>query len=136
MYKPMNKRECLAQGLKWTPLREKKYNEYLLMEKRQVFKELRIPFPTEIEVKFYAAINNGSNAEIYLDNICRSYINYAYENYAKILREYILAESESKLFTKNDIIKLVGKDGLQELCKAGMVRLRIADGKTEMYEVK
>ena len=134
--KAMSEQECLKNGIKWTPERARVYYAFILAEKRRLLKEMLIPFPAEIEKKFNAVIKNGDkDPEVYLNHICRNYIHYAYDNYAKVLCDYINTESEKKLLTKQEIIRMVGRYGFEELCNAGMVRLRISEYRNEMYEV-
>ncbi len=134
---PMSKSECLKHGIKWTASKERQYNAALIKEKRKLFKELCIPFPAEIETKFYAAIDSGKkDVETYLDNLCQSKIIYAYDNYTKVIYEHLCANCKDEILSEKDIKIIVGKYGLSELKKANLLDPCNKSKTNRLYRIK
>jgi len=116
------KSEYLSQGKPWTPSLEKRYNAALLKEKQKLFSEMEIPFPKEIETKFYEAIAKGNrNAEVYLNNLCHSHIQYALDHYAEVLYDKLIAEHGGDTIYEREMKKILGRYGTKELIKSGLV---------------
>lgn len=124
-----NKEECLRRGVKWTPAMEERYYKLLLIEKRQVFEDLEIPFPEDVEAKYKKAVENKRpNIEIYLDNLCHDIIAKAYEDYNQVLYDILRSKHTKNVVKADDIKKCIGKYGMQELEKAGLI-IPIIQGK-------
>ena len=116
------KPEYVAQG-NWTEPLETRYNKALIKEKKQLFKEMEIPFPSEIETKFWDAVSKGNkNAEIYLENLCHSHIKYALDNYAKVLYDKLISEYDGETIYERELQNLVGKYGIKELTRSGLIQ--------------
>lgn len=129
------KPEYVAQG-KWTDPLEKSYNKALIKEKKQLFKEMEIPFPSEIETKFWDAVSKGNkNAEVYLDNMCHTHIKYALDNYAEVLYQKLISEYHSETIYERELRKIVGKYGIKELVKGGLIEFRGSFKGNKLYAI-
>lgn len=116
------KADYQSKGKPWTPALEERYNAALLKEKQKLFDEFEIPFPSEIETKFYDAVAKGNrNLEVYLDNLCQSYIQHALDNYAQILYNKLIAEYDGETIYEREMRKILGKYGTKELIRSGLV---------------
>lgn len=119
------KEEYKAKGKPWTEALEKRWLAALLQEKRDLFDDMEIPFPKSIETKFYEAVAKGNrNAEICLDQMCHKYIEYALDNYAEVLYGKLITEYDGDTIYEKELKKLVGKYGITELTKAGLIKLQ------------
>lgn len=133
----INKEECLRRGIKWTAKMEAKYYNDLIMEKRDIFEDLMIPFPEEIEAKYKKAVESKRpNIEIYLDNMCRDIIEKAYENYNQVLYDILRSKCVGSIIHKDDIKKCIGKYGLTELEKAGLIEPVVKGKLNREYIIK
>lgn len=125
--------ECLRRVIK----ERETYCAELLKEKKSLFEDLYIPFPTEIKVKLYEAANQGNrNCALYLDNMCHSYIKYALENYPQIMFELLLTKTQDDIVTQKTIEKAIGKYGFEELAKSGLIKPYMKRNKIRGYYIR
>lgn len=125
-----------SQGKSWTASMEKRYNKALLNAKRELFKEMEIPFPKEIEDKFYDAVAKGNrNVEVYLDNLCHTYIQYAFDHYAEVLYDKLIAEHDGETIYEKEMQKILGKYGAKELIRSGLVKFQCAYRGSKRYAI-
>ena len=130
------KRKYLAQGKVWTTSMEKRYNAALLKEKQKVFAGFAIPFPAEIETKFNEYVAKGNaNAEVYLDNLCQSEIQYALDHYAEVLYKKLIEEYHGETIYERELKKIVGKYGIKELVNAGLIECCKAYRGNKLYAI-
>lgn len=128
-----SKSEHISQG-KWTAKMEEQYNTALLKEKRKLFAEMQIPFPSEIEAKFADYISKGNkHADIYLENICHSYIQYAFDHYAEVLYQKLIADHGSETVNEREMRKILGKYGAKELERSGLVKFMCLKNGYKVY---
>ena len=107
---------------KWTARMEERYNAALLKEKQKLFSELEIPFPSEIEAKFSEYVSKGNkHPEVYLENLCHSYIKYALDHYAEILYQKLISNYDGDTIYESEMHKILGKYGTHELIKSGLI---------------
>lgn len=105
------KAHCAENHIKWTARDEKLYNRAILNAKRDMFEDFRIPFPEDIATNFNAEVAKGNkNAEIYLDNLCQSYIQFALDNYGKVMHELIKSVYDGDTIYEMDIIRILKKE--------------------------
>ena len=96
----------------------------IIVEKMEVFKDFNIPWSNSLEIKYRAHKKEHGRlkAEIYLDNLCQSYIQYALDHYADVVLEAVRARHPKAETIYADIIKEeVGSYGLNELIKANKI---------------
>ena len=130
------KADYAAKGKPWTESLEKRYNKALLEEKYDLFKDMEIPFPSEIESKFSEYIAKGNkHPEVYLDNLCHSYIKYALEHYAEILYDKLIAAHAGETIYEREMQKILGKYGAKELIKSGLVELQGSFRGSKLYAI-
>lgn len=130
------KEEYKAKGKPWTEALEKRYLAALLQEKRNLFDDMEIPFPKSIETKFYEVVAKGNrNAEICLDQMCHKYIEYALDNYAKVLYDKLITEYDGETIYERELKKIVGKYGINELVKAGFIELQGCFRGSKLYAI-
>lgn len=102
---------CTENHLRWTASDEKRYNKAILNAKRDMFEDFRIPFPEDIATSFNAEVAKGNkNAEIHLDNLCQSYIQFALDNYGKVMHELIKSVYDGDTIYEMDIMIILKKE--------------------------
>lgn len=105
------KAHCAENHLRWTASDERKYNKAILNEKRDMFADFRIPFPEDIASGFNAEVVKGNkNAEVYLDNLCQSYIQFALDNYGKVMHELIKSVHGGETIYETEIMNILKKE--------------------------
>lgn len=108
----IEKRErCIHNNLRWSSIDEKRYNKAILNAKRDMFEDFRIPFPEDIATSFKAEVAKGNkNADIYLDNLCQSYIQFALDNYGKVIHELIKSVYDGETIYESEIMKILKRE--------------------------
>ena len=107
----IEKRErCIHNNLRWTDADQKRYNKAILKAKREMFEDFYIPFPESIACSFNAEVAKGNkNAEIHLDNLCQSYIQYALENYGQVIYDHIKMVHNRETIYETEIMRIIRK---------------------------
>lgn len=99
---------CAENNLRWTASDEKRYNKAILNAKRDMFADFRIPFPEDIATSFSAEVAKGNkNAEVHLDNLCHSYIQFALDNYGKVMHELIKSVHRGETIYETEIMNII-----------------------------
>ena len=108
----IEKRErCIHNHLRWSALDEKRYNKAILKEKREMFADFHIPFPEDIATSFNAEVAKGNKkADVYLDNLCQSYIQFALDNYGKVIHELIKSVYDGETIYETDIMLILKRE--------------------------
>lgn len=105
------KARCTENHFRWTAADERKYNKAILNAKREMFEDFRIPFPEDIATSFKAEVAKGNKkADIYLDNLCQSYIQFALDNYGKVIHEFIKSVYDGETIYETDIMRILRKE--------------------------
>ena len=105
------KAHCAENHLRWTASDERRYNKAILKAKREMFADLCIPFPEDIATSFNAEVSKGNkNAEVYLDNLCQSYIQFALDNYGKVIHEFIKSVYDGDTIYEIDIMRILKRE--------------------------
>ena len=111
-----------AEGKPWSTSLEKRYNAALLKEKRNLFADFELPFPEEVASKFNEYVAQGKgNAEVYLDNLCHSHLQYSLDHYAEVVYNKLIAEYDGETIYEREMRKLLGKYATSELIKSGLI---------------
>lgn len=94
-----------------------------IAEKKRLFKDFGIPWCPQIETEYKAKKREKGKefAANYLDRLCHSYIQYALDNYPKILYELVKANHPSDAVYDYVLKKEIGDYGLNELIKANLI---------------
>ena len=97
----------------------------VLIEKRQIFSDLCIPWDDRIQMEFNLEMSKRNNADpqVVADIICHDYIDRAMENYVGTMYDFLKEKCKrgtSYLYEKT-IVNTIGKENLQELLKADLV---------------
>lgn len=130
------KEEYKAKGKPWTEALEKRYLAALLQEKQDLFHDMEIPFPKEIETKFYEAVAKGNrNAEICLDQLCYKHIQYALDHYAEVLHDKLIEEHPCETIYEREMKKILGRYGTKELIKSGLIELQGSFRGEKLYAI-
>lgn len=96
----------------------------LIAEKKDLFKDFGIPWCPQIETEYKAKKREKGKefAANYLDRLCHSYIQYALDNYPKVLHELVKANHPKADAVYDYIIQReVGAYGFNELIKANLI---------------
>lgn len=105
------KAHCTENHLRWTAADERKYNRAILNAKRDMFVDFCVPFPEDIASSFNAEVAKGNkNAEVYLDNLCQSYIQFALDNYGKVIHEFLKSVYDGETIYETEILRLLKKE--------------------------
>lgn len=105
------KAHCAENHLRWSASDEKRYNKAILKEKREMFADFNIPFPEDIATSFKAEVAKGNKkADIYLDNLCQSYIQFALDNYGKVIHELIKSVYDGETIYESEIMKILKRE--------------------------
>lgn len=133
----MDKAMCIRCGIEWTAERERTYYKELIKGKKLLFDDLCIIFPFEIKEKFYDAINKGNhNIEVYLDNLCHSYIEQATENQPQPMYDFLLSHLDADLASKREITNIIGRDGFNELKECGLIEFAKSINNKVYYQIR
>ena len=100
-----------------------------------MIKEFYLPFPKEIEVKFYDAVNQGRDYEVCLDNLCLDYIKRALDDTPKTMLELLLSSTKDNILTQKEIIDILGNYGYGELRKSGLIK-RVGSSMVIAYQIR
>ena len=98
----------------------------LITAKMELFDDFDIPWSNQIEMEYlaYKKANGAERAEIFLDNLCQSYIVYSLDHYAEVVYEAVKAKHPKTETLYEDVIKKeVGKYAFGELIKANLIEL-------------
>lgn len=99
---------CAENHLRWTASDERKYNKAILNAKREMFADFHIPFPEDIATSFNSEVAKGNkNADVYLDNLCQSYIQFALDNYGKVIHEFLKSVYDGNTIYETDIMRIL-----------------------------
>lgn len=94
-----------------------------IAEKKRLFKDFGIPWCPQIETEYKAKKREKGKefAANYLDRLCHSYIQYALDNYPKVLYELVKANHPSDAVYDYVLKKEIGDYGINELIKANLI---------------
>lgn len=94
-----------------------------IAEKKRLFKDFGIPWCPQIETEYKTKKREKGKefAANYLDRLCHSYIQYALDNYPKVLYELVKANHPSDAVYDYVLKKEIGDYGLNELIKANLI---------------
>ena len=96
----------------------------VLIEKRQIFSDLCIPWDDRIQREFDLEMSKRNNADpqVVADIICHDYIDRAMENYTETMHKFLKGKCKSDgILYEREIISLIGKENLSELLKANLI---------------
>ena len=133
----IDKAYCIRNSIEWNDEREQEYHKALIEEKELLFDDLCIIFPLEIKEKFYAAINKGNNnIEVYLDNLCHSYIVNLLNEQPQSMYNFLLSKLKGELASKREITNIIGRDGFNELKQCGFIEFAESFNNKVYYQIR
>ena len=108
-----------------------------IAEKKRLFKDFGIPWCPQIETEYKAKKREKGKefAANYLDRLCHSYIQYALDNYPKVLYELVKANHPSDAVYDYGLKKEIGDYGLNELIKANLMECCGAYNGANLYAI-
>ena len=96
----------------------------VLIEKRQIFSDLCIPWDDRIQREFDLEMSKRNNADpqVVADIICHDYIDRAMENYTETMHKFLKSKCKSdSILYEREIVSLIGKENLSDLLKANLI---------------
>ena len=145
------KAHCAENHLRWSASDEKRYNKAILKEKREMFADFNIPFPEDIATSFKAEVAKGNKrADIYLDNLCQSYIQFALDNYGKVIHELIKSVYDGEVIYELDIMRILKSEfhissredreetcriAIREMTKANLIECKGSHRGEKLYAI-
>ena len=96
----------------------------VLIEKRQIFSDLCIPWDDRIQREFDLEMSKRNNADpqVVADIICHDYIDRAMENYTETIHKFLKGKCKSDgILYEREIVSLIGKENLSDLLKTNLI---------------
>ena len=96
----------------------------VLIEKRQIFSDLCIPWDDRIQREFDMEMSKRNNADpqVVADIICHDYIDRAMENYTETMHKFLKSKCKSDgIRYEREIVSLIGRENMRDLLKANLM---------------